>query len=181
MARFIVGGPLASLMFGIIGLVVAYRLETYPLLTFIWFAVGSLSSLIFMANVLPISSSGFDSDGMQLFDLFRSGSLSHAKLAALNVIAESTNGVRPRDLSEEPLKTLLAHETGRAAKFTWIGQLITFARMLDLDRAEAALALIDGRTEEALAHARKGLAAVPRRPGARITRGDTHGGRSVAE
>ena len=225
MARFIVGGPLASLMFGIIGLVVAYRLETYPLLAFIWFAVGSLSSLIFMVNVLPISSSGFDSDGMQLFDLFRGGSLSHAKLAALNVIAESTNGVRPRDLSEEPLKTLLAHETGRAAKFTWIGQLITFARMLDLDRAddargyldlllenpivpayarrsiagealfyfayyrrdrdaarryeydfrarglmepqtrhrvEAALALIDGRTEEALAHARKGLAAVPR-------------------
>ena len=91
----IAGGPLFSLLLAISATALATisdpRFAAYC--TFI----GGTSFGIFLVTLLPLRTSGFMSDGRQLIDVLKGGSASLERHAQLQILAQSLDGIRPRD------------------------------------------------------------------------------------
>jgi hypothetical protein len=100
----IAGGPLASLLLAIFAVAaIAYvdpRIAAYCLI------VAATSFGIFLVTLIPTRAGGFMSDGMQLIDVWRGGTAVVERSALLRIIAQSMDGVRPRDWDPEALAEL---------------------------------------------------------------------------
>jgi hypothetical protein len=98
LAVMIAGGPLASLLLGLVclGLVLGAPVRqevTHLLLVLLAFCNLGLG----VASLIPMRSGGFMSDGGQLWSLWRQPALVEARQAVLMIQAASISGVRPRD------------------------------------------------------------------------------------
>lgn len=94
-ALAVAGGPLASLVFGVLLLPPAFALGGW------WggllFATAVLSLLIGVLTLVPLRAGGFMSDGAQLLGLARDDDETRQRLALSSLMAQSYAGVRPRD------------------------------------------------------------------------------------
>ncbi len=105
MAIYVVGGPLASLIFAFIAGWLASHLTGIGYLLVGLFAVTS--GILAVATLIPFVHDGFVSDGGQLLQLVRNKSLVQARMQTAFVVGESLSGVRPRDWSVATLKEIV--------------------------------------------------------------------------
>ena len=111
----VLGGPLTSLLLGIVALGVAGWLPRHPgaILTMI----GLLSLAIFLATAIPFRAGGMQSDGWQLIELARGGAGVIERQLIIEVMGRSLSGQRPRDWDPAMvarLETLESREALRA-------------------------------------------------------------------
>jgi hypothetical protein len=126
LAVYVSGGPLATLLLGLVCLglaIVAGRASTTIAprgqMTF-WSSVAGLCSLVlflitiirFLAAALPFQSSGLRSDGAQLLDLLWGRTRAERRLLAVTLGATWQNGVRPRAWDAGIVERLLALRDG---------------------------------------------------------------------
>ena len=122
LAVYVSGGPLASLLLGVLclGLAIVANRTAAPntarsQLNF-WLGMIGLSSLVlflgtlirFLAAALPFRSRGPRSDGAQLFDLFQGSPRAERRLLAMTLITAWQDGVRPRAWDAGSVERLLA-------------------------------------------------------------------------
>ncbi len=104
--RLIIGGPLASLMMAVIGLVMALgfdgRAGAYGVI------IGAMSLLIFLVTATPLRAGGFMSDGMQLLELLRGGAAVTDRQVLVRLMGLSYGGIRPRDWEPQLVNDALA-------------------------------------------------------------------------
>ena len=113
MAMYIAGGPVMSLVGGVVlvGVMTVLSKVAGGALGYTGFflLIGALLSIaIGVITSLPLPSKGFANDGTQLLDLIRGGNKAERKLLMLVVVAESMRGVRPRDWAADRVQRLLA-------------------------------------------------------------------------
>lgn len=109
MAIMIAGGPLASLLFGLL----LWRLTPWlgrvtPLNTALLGLTAFCSLAIGAVALIPMRSSGFMSDGGQLWTLWRKPEQVEMRQVVLMMHAASQSGVRPRDWDAALLQRGLA-------------------------------------------------------------------------
>lgn len=113
-ARFAAGGPLASLVSGVV------FAGIYAVLTLLsssslfmqvltgWVAIlAFLSGVIFIITALPFHTGGFSSDGARVLRLYRGGAVARFEVLLLKIIATSSAGVRPSQWSVAELEEAL--------------------------------------------------------------------------
>jgi len=104
--RLIAGGPLASLVLAVLGLILAVWFEgragAYGLI------IGCLSFLIFLVTAMPLRAGGFMSDGMQFLELRRGGGAVTERQVLLRLMGVSYAGTRPRDWDPQLVQDALA-------------------------------------------------------------------------
>jgi hypothetical protein len=155
LAVYISGGPLASLLLGVLCLglaIVANRtstaITTWRQMGF-WLGMIGLSSLIlflgtiirFLAAALPFGSSGPRSDGAQLFDLLQGRPRAERRLLAMTLITAWQDGVRPRAWEVGIVERLLALREGTADDVG--ANICGFYYALDSGQSERAGRLLD--------------------------------------
>lgn len=155
LAVIIAGGPLTSLLLGLISLGLFIWLNTTIPAESLWssftfyalvFGFGNLA--LFVATSLPGKTSGFDTDGAQLLDALRGGHRAERKWLMAAIVAASTDGVRPRYWKAEYLERLLALREGGPDDvmlnylgyyhFLDVGQIRRAGGLLDLCLEQAA-------------------------------------------
>ncbi|WP_219156056.1 M50 family metallopeptidase [Hymenobacter profundi] len=121
---FAAGGPLASLLWGALGvglytLLPAAAQGTVPAIALV--LSGGISLLLFVVTIIPFHTGGFASDGMRLLNLSRRGPKQELEVSMLTASIRSMVGTRPRELNrsaleaaaalhvEHPLKCHLSH------------------------------------------------------------------------
>jgi len=104
--RLIIGGPLASLVLAVIGLLMALGFEgragAYGLI------IGAMSLLIFLVTAAPLRAGGFMSDGMQFLELRRGGAAVTERQVLVRLMGVSYAGIRPRDWEPQLVNDALA-------------------------------------------------------------------------
>lgn len=104
--RLIVGGPLASLVLAVLGLVMAMIFEgragAYGAI------IGATSFLVFLVTAVPLRTGGFMSDGMQLLELQRGGAAVTERQVLVRLMGMSYAGIRPRDWQPQLVTDALA-------------------------------------------------------------------------
>jgi hypothetical protein len=100
----VAGGPLTSLLLGIVGLFATSLLPEGSLAGLLSLVFGLAGLGIFAATMFPGKTSGFMTDGAQLWSLLRGGSEVEERMGLLLLQAESLSGNRPRDYSPELLQ-----------------------------------------------------------------------------
>jgi len=105
----IIGGPLASLLL----MLLAISLTSFsdPRFTVYCIFVAATSFGIFLVTLIPIYSGGFMSDGLQIIDVYRGGSAVLERGALLQILAQSLQGVRPREWDQTTVKMLSQMDT----------------------------------------------------------------------
>lgn len=98
------GGPVASLLLAIVALGLTSLFGARGTAYCAYTAVLSLG--IFVATLIPVHAGGFMSDGMLLLDLHRHGDAVRERTALLQVLAQSIEGVRPREWDVSALNHL---------------------------------------------------------------------------
>lgn len=93
--RLVAGGPLASLLLGVLGLAGGLWLDGRPGAYLVIFGFVSLG--IFVVTALPLHAGGFMSDGMQFIELRRGGASVTERQILLRLMGSSLGGIRPRD------------------------------------------------------------------------------------
>jgi hypothetical protein len=110
MQPMILGGPLASLLLALLGVVAAIALEGRPagycLIT------AALSAAIFMATAMPMRSGGFMSDGAQWLEVRRGGAAVAERQRLTVLMAQSAGGSRPAKLDAALIEDALRSEDG---------------------------------------------------------------------
>lgn len=91
----VAGGPLASLLLGVLGLVGSLWLDGRPGSYLV--IVAFMSLMIFVVTALPMHAGGFMSDGMQFVELRRGGSSVTERQILMRLMGISLGGIRPRD------------------------------------------------------------------------------------
>ena len=91
----IAGGPIASLLLGVLGLLGGLWIDGRPGAYLV--IVGFMSLMIFVVTALPMHAGGFMSDGMQFIELRRGGTSVTERQILLRLMGISLGGVRPRD------------------------------------------------------------------------------------
>jgi Peptidase family M50 len=116
----IAGGPLMSLLLGI-SLVFGAMMLPAGTAKFLMILGGITSCVIGAATLIPNTAASFPSDGRQILDLLRGGTLATQHQAMMRIIAADNAGTRPSDWSANdlhdlqqcdgvvPLKQLMAH------------------------------------------------------------------------
>lgn len=153
LALFIAGGPVASLLSGLLAGVGAAATSPQGTL-FPVLVIGAAVNLgLGLVTILPSHFGGFDSDGRQLFDLWKGGRVGELKLLLRSLTTASILGARPRQWDRaqlERLMTLAAGETGRTAL---VSHLLHYYYLLDTgDRPGAHAALTRALASQADAH-----------------------------
>ena len=100
----IAGGPVASLLLAMFALA-ATSVSGPRFAAYFTFIAGS-SFGIFLITLMPIRSSGFLSDGLQLIDVLRGGDAVRERVALLQIFAQSAAGIRPRDWDSQVISEL---------------------------------------------------------------------------
>lgn len=93
--RLIAGGPIASLLLGVLGLLGGLWIDGRPGAYLV--IVGFMSLMIFVVTALPLHAGGFMSDGMQFIELRRGGTSVTERQILLRLMGVSLGGIRPRD------------------------------------------------------------------------------------
>jgi hypothetical protein len=111
----VAGGPLTSLLLGVVTLILAGWLPPHPgtILTM----TGLLSLGIFLVTAIPYRAGGLQSDGWQLIELLRGGEGVIERQLILGIMGASLAGQRPRDWDAETvgrLANLESHEPLRS-------------------------------------------------------------------
>ncbi len=144
--RLVAGGPLTSLVLGMVALgafpLLDGRLAAYALI------LGALSLLVFAVTAAPLRNGGFMSDGLQFLQLHRNPALVERRVRLSALLGLSLSGVRPRDFDPQLLAQARA-QTGEEAMFDIGVWFYSYAQALDrgdiadagawLDRIEAKL------------------------------------------
>lgn len=102
----VAGGPLTSLVGGVLGLLVFRLLPSDSAWGLAALVFGFTSLVIFLVTILPARTSGFQTDGAQILSLLRGGAEVEQRALLLVLQAESIKGVRPRDYPPEILQRL---------------------------------------------------------------------------
>jgi len=133
MLLMVAGGPLASLMAGLLGLVGAWLAAGFPAAAL--FAFGVLNLCLALVSIVPMRSAGFYTDGARILMLLRGGPRAERWCAVGALTNAAANG-RPRDLSPA-LLALAASPSDGTLDDVGARLLAYFAA---LDRGEAAAA-----------------------------------------
>ncbi|MBP6716514.1 MAG: hypothetical protein KAY59_07325 [Acidobacteria bacterium] len=126
-AVMIAGGPIASLLLGLAGLVgfwlvVPARLEAGVSVVQMWAtvtcgALGAGSLLIAIVTLLPFSAAGFLSDGARLLRL-RRPAVAERDVAIMAIVGMSMAGRRPRDWDRSLIDAAVAPNDGSVFEVT---------------------------------------------------------------
>jgi hypothetical protein len=108
----VAGGPLSSLLTGLLALAGYWLLPKGSCLGLPILVYGVAGLSICLATLLPAKTSGFMTDGAQLLSLWRGGQDVEEQMALLLLQAESLSGTRPRDLSPELLQRVSSAPAG---------------------------------------------------------------------
>jgi hypothetical protein len=129
----IAGGPVASLLLAMFALA-ATSVSGPRFAAYFTFIAGS-SFGIFLITLMPIRSSGFLSDGLQLIDVLRGGDAVRERVALLQIFAQSAAGIRPRDWDSQVISELSRMNSADPLG----GSMFLLARAMDNhDHAEIA-------------------------------------------
>ena len=102
------GGPITSLLGSLLGFLLYALVPDGSSWSFFGLLFGVTAGAIFLVTLIPAKTSGFMTDGAQIFSLLRGGIEAEQRALILILQAESLNGVRPRDYSPEIFQRLLA-------------------------------------------------------------------------
>ena len=129
----IAGGPIASLLLAVLGVVLASltdaRLTAYSMY------IAALSFGIALVTLIPNRMGGFMSDGMQIMDLLRAGNAVLERSLIMQIFSQTLNGVRPRDWDSaaiDQLSMLYSKDPKQNASVA----LYLLSRAMDLDHQE---------------------------------------------
>jgi hypothetical protein len=106
------GGPVASLIL----VVISYGIYIFSIdrgnvaiiLGIFSLMIAFFSFLIFIATVIPLHTGGFYTDGARILRLLQGGNKSKFDILILNIIAQSSSGVRPKMLNISELEEALS-------------------------------------------------------------------------
>ena len=146
-AVMVAGGPVASvtLALGAWLTLRAFGLVPFDLNTsfasFVTFftlqMIAGASAVIALATLVPMTTSGFLSDGARLLRLWRGGPVAERDSAIQAIMGSSLSGVRPRDW--DPALITAACALRDASMFGFVAQ--QFAQLQAADRGDIALSL----------------------------------------
>lgn len=154
MLALVAGGPLSSLLLGALGLITSSLLPDGSLAGLLSLVFGLAGLGIFVATIIPGKTSGFMTDGAQLWSLLRGGSEVEERMTMLLLQAESLGGIRPRDFSPELLQQVAAAPLGSLTGIA--GNLFAYYHHLDCGEISKAGAAIQ-RIMEQIANTPQGL------------------------
>ena len=139
---FAAGGPLASLLLGLIALLPLWLFDPPRFLGDLLLFTGILSAVIFLATIVPFRSGGFASDGMRILTFWRGGPTAEADLAALRTMAHLRAG---RPYAALPYEQLTAAAADPAVADQQRTTLDYYRYLYLLDRGDvpAAVTLFD--------------------------------------
>ncbi len=160
-AVMVAGGPMVSLLVGIGAAVALVALDLLPLdrdtpfssvlSVFGLLCVGGTSAAIGVVTLMPLTTSGFLSDGARLLRLICGGPVATSDAAIQAIVGASLSGVRPRDWDPQLLQAACALVDGSVFEFTaW--------QLAQMHAADA------GKTEESLYQLRQLLPHIDRMP-----------------
>ncbi len=105
------GGPLASLLGGLLGMGFFFLLPSESLWKYFGLVFGVTALVIFAATSIPGKTAGFQTDGGQILSLLRGGAEVEQRALLVILQAESLKGTRPRDWPDNILRRLLEMRT----------------------------------------------------------------------
>lgn len=112
---FAAGGPLASLLLGIVAYLLTY-LISYNNQVFFSFAYNTFfsiaavfSSFIFILTVLPMKEGGFYTDGARILNLWRGGYQAKIEAVLLQVTSQLFAGARPKQIDILPIQEAIEY------------------------------------------------------------------------
>ena len=134
----IAGGPLASLLTGILFLALRPVLDAPAFPDALLLVAGLVSLLIWMIASIPGTAGGFYSDGARIIRLLRGGADVEREVAVIAIMGLSMGGARPREWSPELVARASAGEPDTI--FGVAGRLYAHMYEVDHGRVEAARA-----------------------------------------
>jgi hypothetical protein len=154
MARFILGGPIASFCLFILSILGITLIQATPPHAasanqggFFLVVLAGIALMTGVAALIPHSISGFATDGGQFLDLMRGGHHAERRLLMLTLSAYSLRGKRPREWDASLLARLLELAEQRIDQTTVAIHLSAFYYYLDLGQIERAGAELDRALE----------------------------------
>lgn len=114
-ATYAAGGPLASLVLTVLAFILFYivdalnpnKIIALEIISSCFLFLSFLSLFIFIGTVIPFHTGGFSSDGARILRILKGGEAARFEMLMLKLIALTTSGTRPRDISIEELKEAL--------------------------------------------------------------------------
>jgi len=143
----IAGGPAASLLLALCALAMTSMSNPRFAAYFLFVAVTSLG--VCLVTLIPVRVGAWMNDGLQMIDLLRGGNAVTERVALLRILAQSFDGVRPRDWDSSTINELasLAYEDPLRRGG---GLLYLLARAMD-GRHEADISRYRALLEESVA------------------------------
>jgi hypothetical protein len=110
-AIYAAGGPVASLVLSAFSYSLFILFETLntannsslQALGLVFLMLTFLSFLIFFVTIIPIHSAGFSSDGSRFLRMLKGGEATIFEVLLLKIIANTTSGIRPKNIEMEDL------------------------------------------------------------------------------
>ncbi len=138
LARFIAGGPIASVLATLLfGAAAALAGPGTDLRMFLVIGLATNAG-ISLGSLLPTRVGGFDSDGRQLLDLRVGGHEGELRLLGRALTTDSLFGTRPRDWHRARLARLQEVAAGRTGPHALLAFLLAYYHHLDRGETELA-------------------------------------------
>ena len=141
-AFFAVGGPMASLIWGLVTLAISQivTLDTtlfwgYLMDSFLFFSYF-LSFIIFMGTIIPFRSGNFYSDGARIKNLLGGGFKAEVEATFLEHVANTTAGVRPGLQEPKQVQAIIDHQDDHPMKP--IFHVVLYHHFLDINSLSEA-------------------------------------------
>ncbi|MFZ1791497.1 MAG: site-2 protease family protein [Saprospiraceae bacterium] len=93
--KYVLGGPIASLLLAFLALLFYFLI---PSLAVYFIIIGIMSLLIFIVTIIPAKAGSFYTDGARFFRIFKGGKVGQYEVSFLKIMANTLQGVRPREL-----------------------------------------------------------------------------------
>ena len=153
-AYLILGGPVAGVLlfiFSITGFAIIQQVQPnhdiWQYTAFFLMLVAMMALVTTVGALLPLSTSGFASDGAQLLDLVRGGHQAERRLTMMMISAYSLNGRRPRELEPLLVNRLLELSEQQKDQIAVAAHHYAFYYYLDLGQTDLAGAELDRALE----------------------------------